>query len=434
MLATEAAGEETHPLHGAAGAVGPGDRLATVASTFAFTGSGKEQFGLVDAHGPVGPLLADLFNVAGHLVLELFALPATEEMVAKEVVVEVMVMHPMRICKNHVICLSDVLVLKLISPAKGRPSMSHGGHSGCSRAKSSLKLAGHMSGNRWRVTLIACVLIALATLTGTAAPSAANELPWRDLDEALIQLERAQTASVDIETALRSTEEAMAASASTMGYVVASEGDRATTLETWRRRSRQLAVESYINGGPAQASLHLLDTHGAVDLTYRSVLLRDQAQAALDASNTYATLLGDADEDLVVLVEDLDGLGRRLEGLLVDQERVAAQIIEAEWVVEIARVHAAADREFERTGRRDPTITDWHELAFCESTNRYDVNTGNGFYGAYQFDYQTWFTVGGEPGTRADQAPPEEQDARARLLYSRRGSQPWPECGWNLDS
>ena len=63
----------------------------------------------------------------------------------------------------------------------------------------------------------------------------------------------------------------------------------------------------------------------------------------------------------------------------------------------------------------------------CESGGNYGTNTGNGFYGAYQFDLQTWGTVGGS-GLPSD-APPEEQDARAHALYAQRGSQPWPICG-----
>ena len=59
----------------------------------------------------------------------------------------------------------------------------------------------------------------------------------------------------------------------------------------------------------------------------------------------------------------------------------------------------------------------------CESTNRYDINTGNGYYGAYQFDLPTWRSVGGSG--RPDQATPAEQDYRALILYRNRGWEPW---------
>lgn len=63
----------------------------------------------------------------------------------------------------------------------------------------------------------------------------------------------------------------------------------------------------------------------------------------------------------------------------------------------------------------------------CESGGNYATNTGNGFYGAYQFDQQTWNSVGGS-GSPAN-ASPAEQDARAAKLYAQRGASPWPVCG-----
>jgi hypothetical protein len=66
-------------------------------------------------------------------------------------------------------------------------------------------------------------------------------------------------------------------------------------------------------------------------------------------------------------------------------------------------------------------------IARCESGGNYATNTGNGFYGAYQFDLQTWQSVGGSGNPAA--ASPAEQDRRAAILYSQRGSSPWPVCG-----
>lgn len=63
----------------------------------------------------------------------------------------------------------------------------------------------------------------------------------------------------------------------------------------------------------------------------------------------------------------------------------------------------------------------------CESGGNYATNTGNGYYGAYQFDQQTWNSVGGS-GNPAN-ASPAEQDARANALIAQRGTSPWPNCG-----
>jgi LysM repeat protein len=59
-----------------------------------------------------------------------------------------------------------------------------------------------------------------------------------------------------------------------------------------------------------------------------------------------------------------------------------------------------------------------------ESGGNYATNTGNGYYGAYQFDQRTWRGVGGSG--LPSQASPAEQDMRARMLYERRGCSPWP--------
>ena len=64
----------------------------------------------------------------------------------------------------------------------------------------------------------------------------------------------------------------------------------------------------------------------------------------------------------------------------------------------------------------------------CESGGDYGAVSSSGKYrGAYQFDQQTWESVGGS-GDPAD-ASPAEQDRRAAALQQQRGSSPWPSCG-----
>lgn len=75
------------------------------------------------------------------------------------------------------------------------------------------------------------------------------------------------------------------------------------------------------------------------------------------------------------------------------------------------------------TAAADPSASDWAALRKCESSGRYDINTGNGYYGAYQFDLPTWRSVGGTGYPH--QASPAEQDYRALYLYRMRGWQPW---------
>lgn len=75
----------------------------------------------------------------------------------------------------------------------------------------------------------------------------------------------------------------------------------------------------------------------------------------------------------------------------------------------------------------DPTAAQWAELRACEASGDYTLHDPP-YYGAYQFDLQTWAAVGGH-GNPAD-ASPAEQDARALALWRDRGWQPWPVCGY----
>jgi hypothetical protein len=68
----------------------------------------------------------------------------------------------------------------------------------------------------------------------------------------------------------------------------------------------------------------------------------------------------------------------------------------------------------------------WAQLRQCESGGRYDINTGNGYYGAYQFLLSTWNRLG-YPGY-PHQAPPEVQDEAAQKLQARSGWGQWPAC------
>jgi hypothetical protein len=72
----------------------------------------------------------------------------------------------------------------------------------------------------------------------------------------------------------------------------------------------------------------------------------------------------------------------------------------------------------------------WYELRMCEASGNYAENTGNGYYGAYQFSLSTWYGLGftGLPS----EASPSEQDAAAAELQARSGWGQWPTCSAEL--
>jgi uncharacterized protein YabE (DUF348 family) len=74
----------------------------------------------------------------------------------------------------------------------------------------------------------------------------------------------------------------------------------------------------------------------------------------------------------------------------------------------------------------------WTALATCESGDNPSENTGNGFYGMYQFTISTWDSLGGT-GLPSN-ASAATQTALAEKLYTEAGAGQWPVCGHYLFS
>lgn len=69
------------------------------------------------------------------------------------------------------------------------------------------------------------------------------------------------------------------------------------------------------------------------------------------------------------------------------------------------------------------------KIALCESGGNPSAVSPSGLYrGKYQFDPQTWQSLGGS-GADPAKAPEGEQDRVAGILYGQRGAAPWPICG-----
>jgi hypothetical protein len=87
-----------------------------------------------------------------------------------------------------------------------------------------------------------------------------------------------------------------------------------------------------------------------------------------------------------------------------------------------------------RSVRRAPVVVPgedvWARLRACESGGNYAANTGNGFYGAYQFSLSTWQAIG--YGGYPHEAAPAVQDEAARRLQARSGWGQWPACSRRL--
>jgi hypothetical protein len=96
--------------------------------------------------------------------------------------------------------------------------------------------------------------------------------------------------------------------------------------------------------------------------------------------------------------------------------------------VELRRSHRELRRQQSAAAAPASTASpNLEAIAACESGGDPAANTGNGFYGKYQFTPRTWASVGGtgNPATASE----AEQDKRAAMLYAQQGSSPWPVCG-----
>ncbi len=283
-----------------------------------------------------------------------------------------------------------------------------------------------------RVIALALAAAVLFASVAGASNQAESDAPWHDADEASEQLADAELRVADARETLAMAEQELAdlrASTDANSDETLAVADE---LVNTQQRARALVVEAYISGGALNDIVYVLDSPTANDFAFRTTLLSEGAEAVARSQTEYFALVEAASQDAVDLADDIEARQRaiaRMEQEIIDAE---AAIPEAQWVLSIAEIHRRADELMTRWGRTEPTEEQWGDLRFCESTDDYRINTGNSFFGAYQFNLITWVDMGGN-GLPSD-APSEEQDARARYLYALRGSGynrggAWPVCG-----
>jgi hypothetical protein len=197
-----------------------------------------------------------------------------------------------------------------------------------------------------------------------------------------------------------------------------------------RNRAADYVVAAYITGRWGSLGGDYLAVEEILDALYLQTLIEVRVAAVAEAYSEFENLLAQAGERLTFVVDRIDIVHRDIQLAHRDIPLLEERLAEARWVASVAEIHGLATREMANRNRSEPTPEQWDALRHCESTNTYTVNTGNGYYGAYQFDQSTWESVGGSG--RPHWAEPVVQDARARLLYARRGWTPWPICGRHL--
>jgi resuscitation-promoting factor RpfA len=75
------------------------------------------------------------------------------------------------------------------------------------------------------------------------------------------------------------------------------------------------------------------------------------------------------------------------------------------------------------------TVRAWDRLAQCESSGRWHINTGNGYYGGLQISASTWRAYGGSRYAALPSRASKAQQIRvAERIRRGQGWGAWPVC------
>lgn len=134
------------------------------------------------------------------------------------------------------------------------------------------------------------------------------------------------------------------------------------------------------------------------------------------------------DEQYIALYKEADNLGHPLGKSAVEKgvndKQICRQVDKLRAVVEAARVPLSVETTTPEVEAPAYDSGVGSATVMCESGGDYSINTGNGYYGGYQFDSQTWDAYGDPAYSEAHLAPPAVQDAAAAAVpYDA-----WPNC------
>lgn len=183
-------------------------------------------------------------------------------------------------------------------------------------------------------------------------------------------------------------------------YLQVASGDMSETVDAYRTQAAQLATAQ------AQLAAEMRAASNAAALT-------DSArQQALTQAAAVQGQLQDVQGRLTQLLSAQAAARAATQGMPVNNGLVSA----------VRTVVAPSPAPAASAGAGGV----WLQLRECESGDNYQANTGNGFFGAYQFSESTW-TGMGYPG-RPDLEPPAMQDQAAQRLQAESGWGQWPAC------
>lgn len=196
---------------------------------------------------------------------------------------------------------------------------------------------------------------------------------------------------------------------------------------------RTYAVSDYMTDSQATTALSVFAAspmQAAATSAYEQVATADTAaalatyrQAAAAAGDEQATLQAEqaaAAADLGTVAREVGALQAALQS-----ENAALARVHQEQLALATGPPGGVDAAALVAGN-GTMAEDLYRLRQCESGDNYEDNTGNGYYGAYQFSMSTWNGLG-YSGLPSD-APPPEQDQAAIRLEQADGWRAWPAC------
>jgi len=136
----------------------------------------------------------------------------------------------------------------------------------------------------------------------------------------------------------------------------------------------------------------------------------------------------------VALTAGNQGVGRETPKLrirLIKEKREARREARRKRRLRLGRIRTASTPAPSSSGTSSYSgQPDWDAIAACESGNRWDLNTGNGYWGGLQFAPNTWFAYGGGSFDGSGPFPysREEQIAVANRVLAAQGPGAWPVC------
>jgi hypothetical protein len=187
-----------------------------------------------------------------------------------------------------------------------------------------------------------------------------------------------------------------------------------------------LAAEADDPPSPTRAALHApVGGHLTVASQMRAEARQNLQQALIRRAMRLARRVADVrDERFAPRVELARLRDQAPTQLRARVRELWRELREARRELREARREARRERLEAQAPQASPVL---EAIAACESGGDPTTDTGNGFYGKYQFTSETWAAVGGS-GNPA-QASETEQDRRAAMLYAQAGASPWPVCG-----